>query len=144
MVANNKIDTLLLGIIYFCDSFYATIKSNNEFHIRFLGIVDTLKRYAVSLVVSIGYVIVYIVGKSAQKLINQSNSGGTVHIVVSINKNSLFVTYSFFDTLHGKVHVRIQKRIVQVSQIRIKEIKSLIFSTYTPLQQQLYQVRVYR
>ena len=70
MVTHNEVDAQLFGISNLIHSLYAAVEHNHQFDTCLLGIVHSLDRYSIAVVVAVGDVVVYVCGKLLQKTIN--------------------------------------------------------------------------
>ena len=114
VVADDEVDAFFLGVCNFVYSLDAAVQHDNQSHTGFGGIVHTLCRNAISLVVTVGYVIIYVRIELLNKLIDQGHGGGSVYIVISINQNALFLSHCLVQAFYGHVHIFHEERVVQI------------------------------
>src|SRR5271169_4036987 len=90
MVTNNKIDPFAGSIFHFILRLYPTIKGYHKTITLFNSVIYTFYRNAIPFGISIGYIIVASDTQPFQKSINQGYSSGSIHIIVTKNKDSFF------------------------------------------------------
>ena len=75
----------------------------------------------------------------AQKLVNQRNGGGAVHVVVAIDHDLLVIPDGPLHPFDRPVHVLHQERIVQVRKMGVKEFPRFLYCVYASLYEQVGQ-----
>lgn len=90
MIADYKIDATCFGILYFLDCFDAAVEDNDEFDAGFGSFVDNALRYAIALVVSGRYVVLYLAVEILEIAVHQCDGCRAVNVIVSIDHDSLF------------------------------------------------------
>ena len=114
VVADDEVDALLLGVFDFLDGLDAAVQHDDELDATLGGIVNALERYAVSLVVAAGYVVLYVGVIILQILVHEGYGRGAVHVIVAVYHDSFLGAHCGVESVHGPVHVGHKERIVQV------------------------------
>ena len=134
VVADDEIHALLLRINNLFHGFDTAIEGYGQRHALAGGVVDALDRYAVTVVITVGDVenevrVTYL----PQKLVDQRDGRGAVHIVIAVNHDLLIGCHGSFDALHRLRHIGHQIWVVQVGELRIKEFVGLFYGVYASL-----------
>ena len=125
MVANDEVDTLLFCIGNFFDGFDAAIKYDDKLHACLVGIIHTLFGYSVTLIIAVGNIIIDVGVELLQKLVDQRNGSRSIHIIISVDKNPFFLSHRLIQTVHCNIHILHKEWIMQVCQLRAKELVRL-------------------
>ena len=141
MIADDEVDALLLGIGNLVGSLDATVEHDDKPHARLAGIIDTLARDAVAVVVAVGNVIVYVAGELLQEAIHECHCRATIHIVVAIDEDALLASEGFVEAVHGLLHVLKEERVVQVGELRTEELTRILHVVYAATYQHTGQHR---
>jgi len=118
VITDDEIYAKALGIFYLLDGLDATVKDDDEFDTRLMGKVDSLLAHSISLVVSVGYVVVDVGIELLQKLIYQGNGGAAIYVVVSIDEDALLAPHRIIEAVNGYVHVLHEEWIDEVGELR--------------------------
>ena len=122
VVADDEVDAFLPGIRNLLYGLDAAVQHDDELYARLHGVVHSFVRHPVAFVVAVGDVIVDVRIELLNKLVNQCHSRGAVHIIISVNQNTFFLSHSLVQACHGHVHVLHQERVVQVGQLRAEKL----------------------
>ena len=122
VVADDEVDAFLPGISNFVYGLDAAVQHDDELHARLHGVVHSFVRHPVAFVVAVGDVIVDVRIELLDKLVDQCHGRGAVHVIVSVNQNTFFLSHSLVQARHGHVHVLHQERVVQVGQLRAEKL----------------------
>ena len=144
VVANDVVDTLLFGIGHLFGRFDAAIERDHKAHSLACGVVYTLDRHAITLVITVGNIEPQVVvSQPSEEGVDQRYGRRSVHIVVAINHNLLTVFDGTFDSLHSAIHILHQERIVQLFELRVEESVCFLNGVYASLYKQVRQHRGY-
>ena len=137
MVADDEVYAKRLGILHLLDCLDAAIEDDDEFHTCFLGIVYTLVANSISLLVSVGNIIVDVGIELLQELVDQSDGGTSVDVVISIDKNPFLTSHGIVEPVYGHVHVLHQERVYQVGELWPEEALGGTLRRYATADEQL-------
>ena len=136
MVTDDEVYSALTCIGYLLHSLDAAVEHNHQSHARLSGIIHTLARHSVTLLISVGDVIVDIGIILLQESIHQCNGCASVHIVVSIHQDALLTAKSSIEPGHCLVHILEQERVKQFGELRAKEGTGFLCSGDTTFEQE--------
>ena len=105
MVADDKVNSLLFGIRNLFYGFNAAVQYDDKPYSGFSGVVNSFFGNSVSFVITVRDVIVKVRIELLNELVDQCHSRGTVHIVISINQNALFLSHRHVQAFHCDVHI---------------------------------------
>ena len=137
MVADDEVYAPLTGVCHLVRGLDAAVEDDEEAHSLFGRHVYGGARYAIAvlgarrdIVVDVGVVV-------SQVLVDQSDGGGAVHVIVSVDHYSLLRPHCPVESGDGAVHVGHQERIVEIAQRGVKEVFSLLDCRYATCRKQL-------
>ena len=136
VVANNEINAQTLGIGNFFDCLDAAVEHNDEFYTRLVGVVHTLNRHPISLLVSVGNVVVEFRIELLQEAIYQCDSSASIHIVVAINHHPLSVSHRLVQAVNRAVHIAHEERVMKCLQLRAEISACFVGCGDSPLHKQ--------
>ena len=114
VVTHYKVYSQALGIGYSLMRLDATIQYYNEAYSLLLGKVYALLAHSVTLVITVGNVVVDVAVELLQKLIHQRHCCASIYIVVAIHQYAFLMTYGIVQSVNGKVHIFHQEGVYQV------------------------------
>ena len=114
MITDDKINPPTFGISYFLDGFNPAIERNNQRETVIGRIIDTFLGNTVSLIITIGDIIIDVGIKIVQKFVHQSYGRSAVDIIIAVDKDFLFGSHRFIEACDSLIHIFQQKRIVQI------------------------------
>ena len=114
VVADDEINAFFFGVCYFVYGFDAAVQHYNQAYTGFGGIVHAFGRNSIPLIVAVGYVIVYVRIELLNELVDQRYGSRSVHIVISINQNTLFLSHCLVQAFYGHIHILHKERVVQI------------------------------
>ena len=114
MVADDEVDTQILGVSNFLNSLDATVQYDDEFHARFVGEVHTFLRNAISLFVAIGDIVVEIGIILKEEFINQRHGRTAINVIIAVDHDAFLASYSIVESANRPLHIVHQKRVVKI------------------------------
>ena len=121
MVADNDIYSLRPGVFHFLNGLDTAIESDHQFAIHFLGKINSHIRYAVTLLIAVGDIVLHIRILFPEEGIHKGYSRGSVHIVIAVNQYLLILVYCCRNPFHSNCHPLHHKGVVEVFQIGFKK-----------------------
>ena len=125
VVANDEVDTFLLGIGYLFDCLDTTIQHDDELDACLVSIIHSFHRHSITFLVSVGDVIVNVGIELLEELIDQCYGCSAVHIIVTIHQDTFLSAHSFVQTVDSDVHILHQEGIVQLVELGAEEFLGL-------------------
>ena len=104
-----------------------------------MGVVYSLFAHAISLVVPVGDVVLYVGVELLQKLVDQGHGRTTVHVVVTVDEYALFPAHGIVESVYSHVHILHEERIDKVGQLGMEKPFGRRLGSDAPAQQQLCQ-----
>ena len=142
VVADDKVDALVLGILNFIYRLDATIQHDHQFHTLALRIIHSLNRYTIPFLTAVRDIAFHIGVELRNKPINQSHCRASIHIVVTINHDALTLPHRLVQPLHRLVHILHQIWIMQLQQLWMEKLTCLISRAYAARHKHLCNGRV--
>ena len=121
MVAHDEVDAQCLGIGDFINGFHAAVEHDDQAYSGLLGIVHSRERYTVSVVISVGDIVVDVRGELLQETVYQGYGRSAIYVVVAIHEYALLASQGLVDALYRCIHAIHQEGVVQVEQARTEE-----------------------
>ena len=118
VITNDEIYAKRLGIFYFLDGFDATVKDDNQFYTCLVGKVYSFFADSVSLVISVGDIVIDVGIELLQELIDQSYGSASIYVVIAIDKDALLASHRIIEAVNGYVHILHEEWIDQVGKLR--------------------------
>ena len=112
VVADDEVNAFLLGIAYHIDCLDAAIERNDQFNAYAIGVINTLLRNTISIVITVGDIVIQRGIETAQEAIDQRHGTGAIDIIVSVDENMFLATYGFIQAGYSLVHILHQERVV--------------------------------
>ncbi len=135
VVTYNEVNAFLLGICYLLNGLDAAVKHNNQLYACLIGVIHTLLRHSVTLVVAVRNVVVKVVIIPFKEVIDQRYGCGAVNVIITVNQNALATLYGAVDTCYRLVHVIHEPRVKQFVQLRVEKFLYFGLGFYAPLYQ---------
>ena len=143
VVTNNEVYAKRFGIAYLLNGLDATVEDDNELHTCLIRVFHSLVTHTVSLVIAVGDVVVDVGVELLEKLVHQCHGSTAVYVIVSIDHNTLLVSYRIVETVNSNIHVLHQERVDEVCQLWTEETLGCTFCRYAPADEQLGKRRTY-
>ena len=141
MVADDKVYTALARILHFVGRLDAAVQSYDQRASLLLGIIHSTERYAVSLGVTVGNIIVDVRIEGAQEPIHQCHSRSAVHIIITVYQYLLAVIHGLRQTLLCLSHAHHQHGVMQLFKRRVHKRGCLLTRRDTTTYQQRRRYR---
>ena len=101
------------------------------------SIVHTHNGHAISLVVTVGNIVVDVTVELLQETINQCYCRTSVHIIVAIDHDTLLTSHRLVEPFHCHIHILHQERVMQVLKLWTKIRTCRFGGLYAALHQHL-------
>ena len=139
MVADYDIYALFPCIFHLVDGLDSAIEGDYQREGALCSPVYAFERHSVSFVVAVWDIKVNTVGKALDETVNQCYGGGSVNVVISVNKNLFLVGDSPVEAFHGDIHILHQERVVKVLELWTEKGHGLLESFHSPGNKKLGQ-----
>ena len=141
VVADDEVDAFLTGIRYLLHGLDAAVQHDNQLHTRPRGIVHALHRHSIALFIAVRDVIVDVGVILLDKLVDQRDGRGAVHVIVAVNQYPFLSAHCPVQAFHGYVHILHQERVVQFGELGAEEFPRRLDRGDATLHQQPRQYR---
>ena len=121
VVADDEVDAQRAGIGDFVDGLDAAVEHDDKSDAHFGGVVHSLARDAIPLVIAVGDVEVHVRIELAQETVDQRHGGAAVDVVVAVDHDALLPPHGLVEAVDGRVHVVHQERIGQFGELGAEE-----------------------
>ena len=139
MVTNDEINAERLGVSYLLMRLDTAVEDDDKLHSCLVSMIDRLLTYAITFIVSVWDIILYVGIKLAQELIYQCDGRASIDIVVTKHHDTLLASHRIIQPIDCHVHILHEEWIDEIGQLWTEESLCSRFGSDSTLYQKATQ-----